>query len=117
MCRTKHGTLLFRRVRGILARDELYREFGELALLHFRRGVIHGTYAHRILREGNHLPDRLLAGHEHDKPIQARCDPAVRRRPVLERLEQESESTLGLLLRETDNIEDPPLQSRVVNSD
>src|SRR5882757_1473712 len=50
------------------------------------RHQIHGA---RRLREGDHLANRRLAAQRGDNPIQPERDAAVRRRPVLERLEEE----------------------------
>ena len=43
------------------------------------------------LRERDHVADRLGAGHQHDDAVEAERDAAVRRRAVLERVEQEAE--------------------------
>jgi hypothetical protein len=48
------------------------------------------------LREGDHVAERLGAGHQRDEAVQAEGDAAVRRRAVLQRVEQEAE--LGLRL-------------------
>ena len=41
--------------------------------------------------EGDHVADRLGAGHQHDQAVQAEGQAAVRRRAVLQRVEQEAE--------------------------
>ena len=43
------------------------------------------------LREGDHVADRLGAGHQRDEAVEAERDAAVRRRAVLQRVEQEAE--------------------------
>ena len=52
----------------------------------------------------------------HD-PVQAERDAAVRRRAVPERVEQEAELALGLLLGEPDRVEDPLLHVAAVDTD
>ncbi len=44
-----------------------------------------------VLREGDDLADGRLAGHQRHQPVEPRGDAAVRRRAVLERLQQEPE--------------------------
>jgi hypothetical protein len=46
------------------------------------------------LREGDDVADRLGAGHQRDDAVQAEGDAAVRRRAVLQRVEQEAELDL-----------------------
>ena len=43
------------------------------------------------LREGDHVAQRLGAGHQHHEAVEADGDAAVRRRAVLQRVEQEAE--------------------------
>ena len=43
------------------------------------------------LREGDHVAERLGAGHQHHEAVEADRDAAVRRRAVLQRVEQEAE--------------------------
>ena len=50
------------------------------------------------LRERDHFPNRRLAGQEGHDTIEPQSDAAVRRRPVLERLEEEAESRLRFLV-------------------
>src|SRR5260370_680553 len=49
------------------------------------------------LGEGDHVADARRPGEQHYHPVPAERDPAVRRRPVLERVEQEAELRAGLL--------------------
>src|SRR5271169_2378889 len=46
------------------------------------------------LRERDDLADAVGARHQHDEPVEAESDAAVRRRPEPERLEQEAELRL-----------------------
>src|SRR4051812_35457288 len=67
-------------------------------LLGDRRGCAgERVIAGRGLREGDDVADGVPAGQEHDDPVPPERDPAVWRRAVLERLQQEAELLLGLL--------------------
>ena len=57
----------------------------------------------------------ILKNESHD-PVETEGDPAVGRSAVLERLEKESEPLAGLLVREREQLEDPRLQSGIVDS-
>ena len=57
-----------------------------------------GSVPRLRLREGDHLADVLLAGEDRDQAVETEREPAVRRRAVLERVEEEAELAVGLLL-------------------
>ncbi len=57
------------------------------------------------LREGDDVTDRVGAGHQHREPVEAERDPAMWRRAVLERVEQEAELLLGLLRADAEHLE------------
>ena len=52
---------------------------------------VSGSLPGRRLRERDDIPDRVAAGEEHQHPVPAERDAAVRRRPVPQRVEQEAE--------------------------
>ena len=63
---------------------------------------------------GKAITSRMLAaaGEQHDHPVPAERDAAVRRRAVLERVEQEAELGAGLLRRTGRSRRTPPAASR-----
>jgi hypothetical protein len=73
-------------------------QLAQLLLVH-RLGA--GEQALRALglREGDHVADRLGLGHQRDEAVQAEGQAAVRRRAVLQRVEQEAELELRLFGR------------------
>src|SRR6202011_3692821 len=68
-------------------------------------------------RKRDHLADRLLAGERRDDPVEPHRDPAMGRRAVAERVEQEPESGLGLLGADPDDLEHAPLDVRAIDAD
>src|SRR4051794_34742403 len=74
-----------------------HAELKELALVERRRCARQQLGAAGGLREGDHLADRVGARQQRDDPVEPEGDAAVRRRAVLERLEQEAEALLRLL--------------------
>src|SRR4051794_11146820 len=91
-------------------------EFAQLFRVHLRWRARHQVHGARGLREGDDLADRRLSGENRDDTVQPERDAAVRRRAVLERLEEETEAELRLLLGNAEPAEDPRLQRRVVDS-
>ena len=57
------------------------------------------------LGEGDHVADRLGTGHQRHDAVQAEGQAAVRRRAVLQRVEQEAELELRFLGRDLEGIE------------
>ncbi len=73
----------------------------QLAQLHVvdrRRRTGQRVAATGRLRERDHLTDVVAPGQQRHDPIDAERDPAVRRRAVTQRVEQEPEPRLGVLL-------------------
>ena len=68
---------------------------------------------------GNAMTSRIdaLAGEHRDDTVEPERDAAVRRRAVLERLEEEAEAQLRLLVADAEPLEDARLQRGVVDSD
>src|SRR4051812_9813101 len=101
-------------IRSILYPDV---EFAQLFRIHLRWRARHQIDGARRLREGDDLADRRLARQDGDDTVQPEGDAAVRRRAVLERLEEEAEAELRLLLGNAEPAENPRLERRVVDSD
>ena len=78
-----------------------------------------GHQVHRLRRLGERddVPDRLLAAQDGDDAVEPERDAAMRRRPVLERVEEEAEAQPGLLVRDLQQLEDQALQRLVVDPD
>src|SRR5690606_12991237 len=69
------------------------------------------------LREGDDLADRVGTREQRDRAVPAERDAAVRRRAVLERVEQEAELLLGLLGADAHDLEDALLHVLAVDTD
>src|SRR5258707_414871 len=82
---------------SILGRARADMQLAQLLLFDRRRSM--GEQVLRALRlgKGDHVADRLGAGHHGDDAIETEGDASVRRRAVLQRLEQESELLPGFL--------------------
>src|SRR4051794_2736850 len=76
-----------------------------------------GVSAGGGLREGDHVADRVGACQPLHDAVEAVGDPAVRRRSVAERLEQEAEAGLGLGRIDSRRGEDPALCLGVADTD
>ena len=68
-------------------------------------GTGDGRVGHQVagllrLGEGDHVADVVLARQQHDDAVDAGRDAAVRRRAVLERLQQVAEAGVGLFFAE-----------------
>ncbi|KAG1241167.1 hypothetical protein G6F68_016956 [Rhizopus microsporus] len=72
-------------------------QFFQLLLVHFRRCIGQQILRALRLREGDHVADRFGAGHHRDDAVQAEGDAAVRRRAVLQRIQQVAELLAGFL--------------------
>jgi hypothetical protein len=70
-------------------------QFTQLLGIDRRGSVGHQALGGLGLREGNHITDAGGAGHEHDQTIQTKSKAAVRRRAVLESIQQEAEFSLA----------------------
>src|SRR5699024_5421206 len=92
---------------------------GLLALLRRdrRRGVRERVDAATGLGEGDDVADRLRPGQQRTDAIPAEGDAAVWRGAVGERLEEEAELLLRLLLRDPHHAEDPFLDVLAVDTD
>src|SRR5262249_27813919 len=80
-------------------------------------GAREGVETGGRLGEGDHVADAGRAGQQHDHPVPAEGDAAVRRRAVLERVEQEAELGAGLLGGQADHVEHRLLYRGGVDTD
>src|SRR5262245_31000690 len=92
-------------------------QLAELLRIDRRRGPGHQVHGLDGLRKGDDLADRLFSRQDGDDAVQPERDPPVRRRAVFERLEEESEPELRLLLRHPEQLEDEALQPLIVDPD
>src|SRR4051812_13618298 len=82
-----------------------------------RRCVGHLIDSGRGLGKRDDLTNRTLAGQNGHDAVQPERDAAVGWRAVLERIEEEAEAQLRLLVADVEQREDLPLQRRVMDSD
>ena len=71
----------------------------QLTLADRRGRVHHQVNCLRGLGEGNHLSQAFRAGQNHHDAVESQRNSAVRRRAVLQRLQEEAEARLLLLRR------------------
>ena len=79
--------------------------------------LVIGSMPRLGLREGDDLADVLLAGEDRHQPVDAEREAAVRRGAVLERVEEEAEPLLRLLVADAEQAEDARLQLGLVDPD
>src|SRR5882762_951318 len=84
-------------MRSFLRRAKADMQLAQLLLVDRRGGMREQVLRALRLGKGDHVADRLGAGHHGDDAVQAKGDAAVRRRAVLERFEQKAEFLLRLL--------------------
>src|SRR6476660_3441356 len=75
----------------------------------------HRVDARLVLRERDRVAEVLLAGEDHEHPVDAESDAAVRRRSHAERVEQEAELRFLLLAADPEQVEHTGLEVRLVN--
>src|SRR3546814_8310324 len=100
-----------------LGREGAQAEVGQLLRVDGGGRAGHGVDARLGLREGDDLADVLLAGEDGHQAVDAEGEAAVGRRAVAERLEEEPEAALGLLLVDAEQVEDPLLEGRLMDPD
>jgi hypothetical protein len=86
-------------------------------LVHGARRVAHQVRARLRLRERDHVADVVGPREVHHEPVEPERDPAVRRRAVAERLEQEAELRVRLGLAHPEQVEDLLLDVLPVDTD
>ncbi len=99
-----------------------WRQHADAEQVELRLGDRQGRVRHRVgaglgLRERDHLADVLLAGEDRDQAVDPDGESAVRRRAEFERVEEETELAIGLLLVDAEQREDAPLLVALVDSD
>src|SRR5215212_3363743 len=92
-------------------------KLAQLSVIHRRGSPGQRVGAGRGLREGDHVADRLRSVNVRHDPVKAVSDAAVRRGSVAQRLEQEAEAGLGLLLGDAEDLEDGSLDVGTADSD
>src|SRR5882672_1373683 len=84
-------------MRSALRLAQTNVQLAQLLFVGGRRSVREQILRALRLRERDHVADRFGPRHHCDDPVQAESDATVRRRPVLQRLEQEAELLLCFL--------------------
>ena len=80
-------------------------------------GVDHEVDGAGGLGEGDDLAQAGGAGQDHDDAVEAEGDAAVRRRAVLQGVEEEAETFVGLFVRHAERAEDLGLHVLAVDTD
>src|SRR5690606_36872430 len=80
---------------GARERPVADEQLGQLGLVGRGRAAGHQILTLLRLGERDHVAEAVRAGHQHRQAIDAERDPAVRRRAVLEGVEQEAELGAG----------------------
>jgi len=70
----------------------------------------------RRLGESDHVPDRRFPGQQHDQPVDAQRDAAVRRSAMLQRVQEEPETVAGVFLAEAQCRKHPRLHVLAMNT-
>src|SRR5207253_5605828 len=91
-------------LRLILAYNDANSQLFEMPGVSLARRSGHRIDPRLVLRKRDRVPEVLLAGEDHEHPVDAEGDPAVRRRSDAESVEQEAE--LRALLRAADPEQD-----------
>ena len=82
-------------------------KFSELRLRDFAGSLHHEVLRSLVHGESNNFPYVLLVGKHHNDSIYSRSNTAVRRRAVLEGIEEEAELLLGFFFADAERGEDP----------
>src|SRR5216683_1228348 len=93
-------------MRSALRLAQANVQLAQLLLVHRRRSMREQVLRALRLGEGDHLADGFGARHHGDDAIEAEGDASVRRRAVLERLQQEPEFLLRLFGADRQRAED-----------
>src|SRR5262245_41510519 len=81
-------------------------QLAQLLLVDRRRSVREQVLGALRLGKGDHIADRVGSDHHRDEAVEAEGDPAVRRRAILQRLQQEAEFLLRFLGADRKSPED-----------
>src|SRR5882672_5975724 len=96
-------------VKSALRRLHHQPQFLQLLLAHRSRRIYHQIHRARRLREGNDLSQAVRTRQNHDNPVKAQSNPAVRRRAVLQGLQEKPKTAAGLFLRHAQRTENQAL--------
>src|SRR6267378_3235922 len=96
-----HSTFM----RSALRLAQANVQLAQLLLVHRRRSMREQVLRALGLGKGDDVADRLAARHHGDDTVQAEGDPAVRRRAVLQRIQQEPELLLRFLRADRERTE------------
>src|SRR5262249_11118424 len=91
--------------------DDIQFDLQLLQLISTERGRSTRQWAWGALRlgEGDHVTNGIRSAQKHDQAIEAERNPAVRRRAVIQRFEQEPELGMRLFLADSQQIQNPEL--------
>ena len=92
-------------------------QLSQLVLRYGRRRVGHQVDGLCALREGNHLAQAGRSGQQHHNAIQTQRDAAMRRRAVLQRVQEEAEARARLVVADAERVEDHLLHVFAMNPD
>ncbi len=92
-------------------------QLAQLLLVDFRGRLRQQILGALRLREGDHVADRFGAGHHGDDAVQAEGDAAVRRRAILQRVQQVAELLAGFLGADLQRAEHLALHFLAVDTD
>src|SRR5215207_10262234 len=92
-------------------------QLGQLRAIDGRRRAGQRIRPAGRLRERDHVADRVAPREQRDDPVEAEGEPAVRRRAEAQRVEQEAEARVRLLLGDPEHVEHLPLDLRPVDTD
>src|SRR5207237_7777963 len=96
---------------------ELDVQVFELLRVDWRGGFGHEALGLLRFGEGDHVADRVGPAEEHDKAVQTKGDPAMGRRPVLQRFQEETKLCRRFLLADPKKVEELALHIAPVNAD
>src|SRR5687767_8122309 len=121
-CRTSRLNGLLQDGRAVLRlwhwrRVQADAKLPQLALVDRSRSAGHRVLAGGRLGKCDHIPDRLPAGEQRRHPVEPERDAAVRRRAVLQRLDQEAEFLVGGLAADAERLEHAVLNLGPVDPD
>src|SRR3954454_1582270 len=100
-----------------LASGRSYVQLPKLVRIDLVGRVCHEGGAFLRLRERDHIPQALRPGEQHRQPVHAEGDSAVWRGPEPQRLQEEAELVLGLLVADAHRGEDLLLHDGIVQPD
>src|SRR5215217_2982866 len=92
-------------------------QLAKLLVVHVAGRARHQVRTRLRLGERNNVAQGLGAGQQEGEPVHAQRDTTVRRRAELERVQQEAELRLRLLLANAQRLEDLRLDLRVMQTD